>query len=97
MNLLDRLKQAEAQLTTEHDSDIHRMATCPACNAERNIRELLRNHAADLIRLVEAAKGLKKSTTDWTTDKPWNLPPSLSSAEELDTALAPFLAEEDAR
>ena len=107
MNLLDRLKQAEAAATVEHDSEIHRMASCPRCFAEREIRELLRNHAADLIRLVEAVnirKNLEHAlyiegcAYDHLTERWRVLNGQLAEAHKTeDAALAPFLDEEDAR
>lgn len=98
MNLLGRLKQAEAEATPgpwekvdgyheqydEYDADTginFRVGkkTEYASEEDKALIVLFRNHAADLIRLVEAAHD------SWYTGRD----------PQLKEALAPFLAEED--
>lgn len=88
--LLDRLKQAEAAATRPHKAVDHPAPECKTCEASATRDILFGNHAADLIRLVEAAKELVEARAAASLDA-WQ------AKERTKSALRPFLAEEDAR
>ena len=112
MNLLDRLKQAEAAATPEpwwwmqhHDGEPWVLHTNDGfagdSDADRTLAELLRNHAAEIIRLVESADNVAENLGILEPVNDSYGVVSLSRIGEpgrlLRIALAPFLAEEDAR